>query len=299
MIVPPPCFTVSAKSIHFAVLALSIAGFASHTARATDEHAPAAPSVIPAPAPDAHAPAAAPAPTTHAAATPTDGPEQLVPVAADVEVKSEVQLTSASVSPKEAQGLINLGLSLTDRGDYDAAEIAYRRVMNGDAPIEHTKSALLGLARMHRKKSELTKAAAIYERYLKDYQGDDRIPDALLELGRTLRDMGAPRLAIARFYNVINSSTTSFSQRRPNSKLRKRTSSPAITLKRTSSFLACACLISRRAIELVLISRQPIRFTSPANLKRRSPVCGRTLINGPTTSTSLRLGTSSRSPCGV
>jgi tetratricopeptide (TPR) repeat protein len=205
MIVPPPCFTVSAKSIHFAVLALSIAGFASHTARATDEHAPAAPSVIPAPAPDAHAPAAAPAPTTHAAATPTDGPEQLVPVAADVEVKSEVQLTSASVSPKEAQGLINLGLSLTDRGDYDAAEIAYRRVMNGDAPIEHTKSALLGLARMHRKKSELTKAAAIYERYLKDYQGDDRIPDALLELGRTLRDMGAPRLAIARFYNVINS----------------------------------------------------------------------------------------------
>lgn len=31
------------------------------------------------------------------------------------------------------------------------------------------------------------------------------MPDALLELGRTLRDMGAPRLAIARFYNVINS----------------------------------------------------------------------------------------------
>src|SRR5690606_4071359 len=64
---------------------------------------------------------------------------------------------------------------------------------------------LLGLAHMHRKQRSLTKAAAIYERYLRDYPADDRVPDALLDLGRTLRDMGAPRLAIARFYSVINS----------------------------------------------------------------------------------------------
>jgi TolA-binding protein len=129
----------------------------------------------------------------------------LVPIAGASEGHVEVQTSATSVSTREAQGLINLGLSLTDRLDFAAAEIAYRQVLNGDAPIEHTKSALLGLARMHRKKGELTKAAAIYERYLKDYPSDDRVPDALLDLGRTLRDMGAPRLAIARFYNVINS----------------------------------------------------------------------------------------------
>jgi TolA-binding protein len=110
-----------------------------------------------------------------------------------------------SPAEKEFQGLLKLGASLTDRGDYPAAEIAFRQILNGNAPEEPTKSALLGLARMHRKQGGLTKAAAIYERFLKDYPNDDRVPDALLDLGRTLRSMGATQLAIARFYNVINS----------------------------------------------------------------------------------------------
>ncbi len=117
----------------------------------------------------------------------------------------EAAVIATGLSAREAQGLVNLGGNLTDRDDFAAAEIAFRQVLNGDAPLEQTKSALLGLARMHRKQGYLTKAAAIYERYLKDYPTDVRVPDALLDLGRTLRDMGAPRLAIARFYNVINS----------------------------------------------------------------------------------------------
>ncbi len=106
----------------------------------------------------------------------------------------------------EIHGLLNLGSSLTDRGDYEGAEIAYRQILNDtSAPATDTKSALLGLAHMHRKQGALTKAAAIYEKFLKEYPGDDRSPDALLELGRTLRSMGAYKLAIARFYSVINS----------------------------------------------------------------------------------------------
>jgi tetratricopeptide (TPR) repeat protein len=61
------------------------------------------------------------------------------------------------------------------------------------------------MAHMHRKRGDLTKAAAVYERFLTDFSGDDRSPDALLDLGRTLRDMGAYKLAIARFFSVINS----------------------------------------------------------------------------------------------
>lgn len=109
---------------------------------------------------------------------------------------------------REIQGLLKLGASLTERAepDYEAAEIAFRQVMNSpDAKPADIKSALLGLAHTHRQHGDLTKAAAIYERYLADYPGDDRSPDALLELGRTLRDMGAYKLAIARFYSVINS----------------------------------------------------------------------------------------------
>lgn len=131
--------------------------------------------------------------------TPAVAPEQLA------KLPPPPPVSASTISPREAQGLVNLGGNLTDRGDFPAAEIAYRQVLNGNAPLEQTKSALLGLARMHRKQGYLTKAAAIYERYLKDYPSDERVPDALLDLGRTLRDMGAPRLAIARFYNVINS----------------------------------------------------------------------------------------------
>src|SRR5258708_37506742 len=82
----------------------------------------------------------------------------------------------------EYRGLLTLGASLTERGDYESADIAFRQVLN-TAPVDSAeiKTALLGLARMHRKQGALTKATAIYQRFLKDYQGDDRTPDALLE----------------------------------------------------------------------------------------------------------------------
>lgn len=106
----------------------------------------------------------------------------------------------------EIHGLLNLGSALTDRADYEAAEIAFRQVMNApEVAPEDLKTALLGLARMHRRQGALTKAVAIYERYLKDYTGDERSPDVLLDLGRTLRALGIHKLAINRFYSVLNS----------------------------------------------------------------------------------------------
>jgi TolA-binding protein len=107
---------------------------------------------------------------------------------------------------EEIVGLLTLAASLTERSEYEAAEIALRQVMasrlaNGD----DLARALLGLARVYRRQGSLTKAAAIYERYLKDYPADRQVPDALLELGRTHRALGAPQLALNRFYSVINS----------------------------------------------------------------------------------------------
>lgn len=107
---------------------------------------------------------------------------------------------------KEARGLIVLGTTLTERGDYQAAEIAFRRILSTRAygtPAQ--KDALLGIARMYRRAGNYTKAAAIYEKFLKTFPNESRVPDALLELGRTLRAMGAYKLAINRFYSVINS----------------------------------------------------------------------------------------------
>ncbi|MGH7945822.1 MAG: tetratricopeptide repeat protein, partial [Opitutaceae bacterium] len=106
----------------------------------------------------------------------------------------------------EIQSLLKLGASLTDRSNFESAEIAFRQVLTAPAAGQlELRNAVLGLARMHRKQGALTKATAIYERYLKEFPGDERTPDALLELGRTLRELGVYKLAIERFYSVINS----------------------------------------------------------------------------------------------
>ncbi|MEO7414606.1 MAG: tetratricopeptide repeat protein [Opitutaceae bacterium] len=113
---------------------------------------------------------------------------------------------SAGGYPAEVQGMLKLGASLTDRGEYESAEIAFRQVMAWpEGPVPAVQDAVLGLARMYRRQGSLTKAAAIYEKFLKEYPGSNRSPDVLLDLGRTHRAMGAHKLAINRFYSVINS----------------------------------------------------------------------------------------------
>lgn len=126
------------------------------------------------------------------------------PVAASA---GPAQAPIAAVAPlDEARGLLNLGTSLADRGDYQSAEAAYLRILSEQGiPAAEQQSALLGLARAYRKAGDATKAVAVYDKFIKEYPGDERLPDAYLELGRTLRSMGANKLALNRFYSVINS----------------------------------------------------------------------------------------------
>lgn len=111
----------------------------------------------------------------------------------------------SEMSPEEIESALRIGEAKTAQGDYEAANIAYRQVLDGPATREQDRTALLGLARMHRKKGELTRAAAVYEKLIKDYTGDSILPTVYLELGRTHRALGAHKLAISRFYSVINS----------------------------------------------------------------------------------------------
>lgn len=118
---------------------------------------------------------------------------------------TDVPVTS-SAAAAEAKGLLKLGESLTGRDDFAAAEIAYRRILSsGEFSKADQMDALRGLANTYRRQGTFTKAAAIYEKYLKQFPDDRNVPDVMLDLGRTLRAMGAHRMAINRFYSVINS----------------------------------------------------------------------------------------------
>jgi len=132
-------------------------------------------------------------------------PTAVVAPAAPAPQQGPGQEASLSDVP-EANGLLHLGANLAAKGDYPTSEIAYRQVLIRPAfGLTDKKSALLGLAHMYRKAGALTKAAAIYEKFVAQYPDDIRVPDAFLDLGRTLRDMGANELALNRFYGVINS----------------------------------------------------------------------------------------------
>ncbi|OYU98122.1 MAG: hypothetical protein CFE26_28115, partial [Verrucomicrobiales bacterium VVV1] len=150
-----------------------------------------APAHAPAPADTAHADSAPPA-SAHSTPAAAHGAKAAAPAV-------DHSNPDGPLPGAEIQSMLKLGASLTDRGDYDAAEIAYRQVMRGrGVPLNDIKTALLGLARMHRRQGALTKAAAIYESFLKEYPEDARTPDALLELGRTIRGLGTYNLAITR-----------------------------------------------------------------------------------------------------
>ncbi len=115
---------------------------------------------------------------------------------------------AAAAEPSEnedRQSLLRIGDAKLVSGDAASALIAYRQVATTAINDQEEVRALLGLARAHRLAGDGVKASATYENLLKNHPDCPELPTILLELGRTLRDLGSPKLALARFYSVINS----------------------------------------------------------------------------------------------
>ncbi|HEY0946771.1 MAG TPA: tetratricopeptide repeat protein [Opitutaceae bacterium] len=140
-----------------------------------------------------------------ASAQGTDAP---APTHANLPAATEATAPAVPVpAPTEAEraSLLRLGAAKLEQGDSEAAEMAFRQVLTSTDNADEIQTSLLGLARAYRKHEDLVKAAACYERFLKDFPEADAVPEAFLELGRTLRALGANKLAIARFYSVLHS----------------------------------------------------------------------------------------------
>ncbi len=116
-----------------------------------------------------------------------------------------VSARTQEITANEINSFLRIGDAKAAAGDYDSAEIAYRQVLAARATPTQDRDALLGLARMYRRKNQLTRSAAVYEKLLKEIPADNSFPIVYLELGRVHRALGAYKLAIGRFYSVINS----------------------------------------------------------------------------------------------
>jgi len=111
---------------------------------------------------------------------------------------------TAKAADDEQASLLRLGERRLAAGDLESALLAYNSVATTTEDPVQLATALLGLARTLRKSGEGVKAAATYELLLRNHPGFIETPSALLEVGRTYRELGSPKLAIARFYSVLN-----------------------------------------------------------------------------------------------
>ncbi len=88
--------------------------------------------------------------------------------------------------------------------DISNAENLFNQALGMSLPDEDRKTALLEMAAMYEGEEMYAKVATILERYAELYGTDTKLPQVYLRLGRIYRDMGIYKLAITRFYSVLN-----------------------------------------------------------------------------------------------
>ena len=113
------------------------------------------------------------------------------------------------VEPKPHQQMIfDLARDQRAQKSYSLAAKNYAAVIGMTAPDDLKRQALIELALMAHEQSELAKAQQIFSQYIKRWPEDPSVPEVLLRQGLLYRQMGAPALALAKFYEVMTSSLT-------------------------------------------------------------------------------------------
>ncbi len=113
------------------------------------------------------------------------------------------------VEPKPHQQMIfDLARDQRAQKSYSLAAKNFATVIGMTAPDELKRQALIELALMAHEQNELAKAQQIFSQYIKRWPDDPSVPEVLLRQGLLYRQMGAPALALGKFYEVMTSSLT-------------------------------------------------------------------------------------------
>lgn len=88
--------------------------------------------------------------------------------------------------------------------DFDMAEGLYGHAFLLNPPEEAHKQGYLELANMYEQDDKKAKMAAVYEKFVVKFKDDPRLAQIYMRLGHLYREMGAYKMAISRFYNVLN-----------------------------------------------------------------------------------------------
>lgn len=142
---------------------------------------------------------------------------------AEVAIPAHPEISNPTIHPAESTHLDPQELNNVSPNQGENVEsllrIAKKKISNrlyGDALVslsiilknrfsdETVVEALMLSAEAYRYQGDLVKAAAVLEKLLEEFPKSDQVPYAFLELGRIHRQLGASKLALSRFYAVLN-----------------------------------------------------------------------------------------------
>ena len=90
--------------------------------------------------------------------------------------------------------------------NFDAAEKSFVNVLGADAPEIMHRTALLEMGLMAQENQQHTRAQQVFTQYLERYPDDPSAAEVYLRQGLLYRQMGAPTMALSKFYAVLTTS---------------------------------------------------------------------------------------------
>lgn len=204
---------MSLRRNHFIVLGLGLVGLGLWCvgARAGEAQTPANPHAPHAATPEAKvaSPHAKPANPLSSVPSPKEIDPALRETAntlASTNIIEEQPTTPGSSLQADLEAMLDWGRRMRREKNFDAAEASFANVMKANAPEAMHRSALLELAMIAQEKEQPGRAQQIYTQYLERYPDDPSAAEVYLRQGLLYRQMGAPNLALSKFYAVMTTS---------------------------------------------------------------------------------------------
>ena len=150
------------------------------------------------------------APATLAEAAPGSSAAPTKASEEEIEVLGEAMRTNGLTDLRKLEKADHFQLMLdaarNQRQDKDlrGAEMSLIHLLDGRAPEEIKRPALLELALVMQEQKAYAKAQRLYSEYVRRFAKDAAVPEVLLRQAYLYRDMGVPELALAKFFAVMS-----------------------------------------------------------------------------------------------
>lgn len=118
----------------------------------------------------------------------------------------EAAAQTRHVKQQDFQSQLDRGAQEKRDKNIAGAEKTFIGLLDSDAPPEFQRTALLELALLAQESEQLARAQQIFAQYLTRFPDDPSVAEVMLRQGLLYRQMGAPNLALAKFYSVMTTS---------------------------------------------------------------------------------------------